>query len=64
MARVLVIDDDQAFRNLLIEQVHRLEHEVEGAPTLEQGRDLMETFEPGVVFLDVNLPDGSGLDAI
>ena len=64
MAKVLIVDDDQAFRNLLIEQVQRLEHEVEGVSSLEQGRDLMETFEPVVVFLDVNLPDGSGLDAI
>jgi two-component system NtrC family response regulator len=64
MARILIIDDDPTFTAILAKQLGMLEHESESATTLEEGIDLAETLAPDVVFLDVNLPDGSGLSAI
>ena len=64
MARVLIIDDDEAFNQLLVKIVRGLGHQPTPAFTLADG--LRESLAGGydVVFLDVGLPDGVGLDAL
>ena len=61
MAKILIIDDDEGICATLSKIVKRLGHDVACAHTLETG--LSEAFagEADVVFLDVNMPDGSGL---
>ena len=39
-------------------------HEVAVAETVAEGESLLPGFDPDVVFLDVRLPDGSGLDVL
>ncbi|MGO9016988.1 MAG: sigma-54-dependent transcriptional regulator [Syntrophobacteraceae bacterium] len=64
MADVLIIDDDRTVCSMLSRMVENIGHGAKHAYTLEEG--LRETLSKScdVVFLDVGLPDGSGLDAL
>ncbi len=64
MARILVIDDDADIRKFLSECLADSGHMLMVADTLSEGRQLGEIGKFDLVFLDVNLPDGNGLDAI
>lgn len=64
MGKVLIIDDDQKIRDALTRVVDRLGHASESASTLEQGVKRASQGGVDVVFLDVRMPDGNGLDAI
>ncbi len=64
MAAILIIDDEELIRISLADRVRRLNHTAWTAPTLKEGLDLIEQESFDLVFLDVNLPDGSGLDAL
>ncbi|MFP5213393.1 MAG: sigma-54-dependent transcriptional regulator, partial [Acidobacteriota bacterium] len=64
MARVLIIDDDRAMGQMLAGLVARMGHEARCVLTLKDGLLESGRADYDVVFLDVNLPDGSGLDAL
>jgi two-component system NtrC family response regulator len=64
MAKVLIIDDDREMCAMLMDLVSCLEHTADHALTLEQGLSKAVSGEFDVVFLDVRMPDGSGLDII
>ncbi|MEJ2081505.1 MAG: sigma-54 dependent transcriptional regulator, partial [Acidobacteriota bacterium] len=63
-ASVLVIDDDQSIRRLLSGIVERMGYHAVGAGSAREGvaATLMRAFD--VVFLDVRLPDQSGLEIL
>jgi two-component system NtrC family response regulator len=64
MAHVLVIDDDPIFRDLLVEHCALLGHQVTSAASIEEGKAKL-AFQPmDLVFLDVRLPDGNGLESL
>ena len=60
MARVLIIDDDEDFSALLSSMVKRAGHDALTVATIKEGMKALEG-PCEVVFLDVHLPDGSGL---
>jgi two-component system NtrC family response regulator len=64
VARILIIDDDTGVSETMQSLAGRMRHEAVAARTLGEGlRRLAE--EPfDIVFLDVRLPDGNGLEAI
>jgi two-component system, NtrC family, response regulator len=64
MAKVLVIDDDDMICRFLCTMGERLGHEVVYALTCSEGlkESLSKPFD--IVFLDVRLPDGDGLDIL
>lgn len=64
MARVLIIDDDRMFGEMLSEMVQTLGQESLYAPTLAEGLRLATAQPFDVVFLDVRMPDGSGLEVL
>ncbi len=64
MANILIIDDDAYIRDILSTRVERLGHIPHIASTIEQGLKSLEQLQIDLVFLDVNLPDGNGLEAI
>jgi len=64
VGNVLIIDDDQKIRDALTRVVDRLGHASESASTLEEGVKRALLGGVDVVFLDVRMPDGNGLDAI
>lgn len=64
MARVLVIEDDSAVRDLVVRMLSRVGHEVEAAP---EGRDGLRMFEEApsdLVITDINMPGMDGIEVI
>jgi two-component system NtrC family response regulator len=64
MAHVLIIDDDDFFNKMLSHLVKSQGHEATSALTLQDGLQTATTGRFDVVFLDVRLPDGSGLEVL
>ncbi len=64
MAEVLIIDDDKLICDILTRMMEQLGHESRYALTGKEGIELARNGLFDVVFLDVMLPDGNGLDLI
>ena len=64
MIKVLIIDDDDFFAQLLASMLAGPDVEAVIASSLAQAEDLLAADGFDVVFLDVRLPDGNGLDLI
>ena len=61
---ILLVDDDEAFRSVM---ANELAHRGYGVTTAKNGREallLMESGQPDLVLLDLQLPDISGLDVL
>jgi two-component system NtrC family response regulator len=64
MNRILVIDDDTQVCETMHSLISRMQLTCENAQTLSRGLERLEAEPFDVVFLDVHLPDGDGLDAL
>jgi len=64
MAHVLIIDDDIRLSETLVRIMDRMGHAAETAPDLATARKRLADKEHDLVFLDVRLPDGDGLEAL
>lgn len=64
MANILIIDDDKMICEALAGLIRPMGHDVGWALTLKEGINKASSKMFDVVFLDVRLPDGSGLDAL
>lgn len=64
MTTILVVDDEPEIRSLLIRFLGKKGFSVLSAGTLSEGRKILNESKPELVFLDVNLPDGNGLDEL
>ena len=64
MAHVLIIDDDQMIGETLSLRIMNLGHSAASAATLNEGLRKIQQEAFDLVFLDVRLPDGNGLDAL
>ena len=64
MAKMLIIDDDILMCQLLCEMARRMGHEGSFALTLREGLVKVASEDFDVVFLDVGLPDGNGMDIL
>jgi two-component system NtrC family response regulator len=64
MSKILIIDDDKMICKTLARNIQRMGHESTSVFTLEDGLEAVLSGAVDVVFLDVRLPDGNGLDAL
>ncbi len=64
MSRILIIDDDEMMCSTLSALVERKGYHATSAMTLKDGVDLAEKEDFDVVFLDVKMPDGNGLEVL
>jgi len=64
MGKVLIIDDDHMFCEMLSDMVTDMGHGVKFAHNLKEGLEDALSGSFDVVFLDVRMPDGSGLSAL
>jgi DNA-binding NtrC family response regulator len=58
--KILIVDDDNDFILLVTEILTKKKHQVFSAGTIAEGLVLLNEKAPDVVFLDNQLPDGSG----
>lgn len=61
---VLIVDDEEDICFLLGSVLSKKKYTITYANTLEDAYVKLSTFKPSIIFLDLNLPDGYGLDAI
>jgi len=63
-ARVLVVEDEIEVAATLLEQLTGRDYTVMTATTAQEGLDVLRTFRPDVLLLDISLPGLSGPDLI
>lgn len=61
-ARILIVDDDASTVVLLTMLLQNEGYQVQGAHSQAEAAQLIAADEPDVLLLDIQLPDGSGLD--
>ena len=64
MANILIIDDDKTFCDLLCRTFKEMGHEATPVYTLTEGFGVVYSGLFDVIYLDVGMPDGDGLEAI
>ena len=64
MAKVLIVDDDRLLCETMADMVERMGHDAASAFNLADGIEKALSGSFDVVFLDVRMPDGSGLDGL
>ncbi|MDD4953048.1 MAG: response regulator, partial [Desulfovibrionaceae bacterium] len=62
--KILVVDDDEAFRGMLLEALAERGFEVDAAATAEDGIAMAKAGDYDLVLQDVKLPGMSGLEAM
>jgi two-component system, NtrC family, response regulator len=64
MTKILIIDDDKLFSVALADVLAGEGHHVSHASTLAEGLALARSSDMSLIFLDLQLPDGYGLDVL
>lgn len=64
MYQIHIIDDDKQCRDLFAKRVEKMNFLPIVSENIKSGLNALKEFKPDLVLLDVNLPDGSGLDII
>ncbi|NDY71308.1 sigma-54-dependent Fis family transcriptional regulator [Desulfobacter hydrogenophilus] len=64
MAKILIIDDDEDICYSLSRLVRHMNHEADCATTLQEGLEKVKSEDIDVLFLDIRMPDGNGLDIL
>lgn len=62
--RILIVDDDRFIRMALGEALRSWNYETLEAESVAQARSVFDNCDPPIVLLDIDLPDGSGLDVL
>ena len=62
MAQILLVEDENLLRWAVMRRLEKAGHIVYSAATLAEAEDHLGRYRPDVVLLDINLPDGNGLD--
>ncbi len=67
MKKVLIIDDENRTRELIARMIDSFGFDVETIPegeNVQSGIAAIERHQPDIVFLDIQMPDGTGFDVI
>ncbi|MCC7528240.1 MAG: response regulator [Candidatus Melainabacteria bacterium] len=62
LARVLMVEDDEQHAKLVKSMLRKEGFDIEIAGNLKEAEDFLAEFTPRAIILDVNLPDGNGLE--
>jgi CheY-like chemotaxis protein len=62
MKKILVIDDDQIFRDLIANGVDKTQYEVTTAADGIEGMEVLEKATPDLILLDVMMPRMNGVE--
>ncbi|MFP6778072.1 MAG: response regulator, partial [Alphaproteobacteria bacterium] len=61
---LLVVDDDDAFRNRLARAMQKRGYDVSAAATVKEAQQLAQDLKPEFAVVDLRMPGGSGLDVV
>ncbi len=61
-SKILIIDDDDKLNELLTEYLDRYGFEVKTSMSPTEGLDLIKSFDPNLIILDVMLPEMDGFE--
>jgi two-component system, LytTR family, response regulator len=67
MKKVLIIDDETRTRDLIARMIDSFGFDIETIPegeNVQSGIAAIEKYDPDIVFLDIQMPDGTGFDVI
>ncbi|MCB5261486.1 MAG: response regulator [Candidatus Cloacimonetes bacterium] len=64
MAKILVIEDEDSFRNVLVKMLSKAGFEVRQAGDGNQALEVCAEFMPDLVLTDIIMPDKEGLETI
>lgn len=64
MPKILVIEDDKSFRNVLVQMLDKAGYEVSQAGDGNQALEICREVQPDVVLTDIIMPDKEGLETI
>jgi two-component system LytT family response regulator len=65
--KALIIDDEKRTRELIAKMIESFELQIETFPigeNVESGLAAIESIQPDLVFLDIQMPDGTGFDLL
>jgi two-component system, LytTR family, response regulator len=65
--KILLIDNEEDIRGILkemIQQINPALHQIEEAAGVDSGLIKIQSFQPDVVFLDIEMDDGTGFDLL
>jgi DNA-binding NtrC family response regulator len=62
--RILVVDDERSIRDALEMILTQLGHEVDSAKSIQEGTERLKGPPYDLIFMDLRLPDGSGIDLL
>jgi DNA-binding NtrC family response regulator len=62
--RVLAIDDEVGINQALKKAVEALGHEARATANIDEFKSALETWDPGLVIIDVNMPDCDGVELL
>lgn len=61
---ILVVEDDRAFRNILVDGLNQRGYEARGVPDATSAIHTAQQDSPEMAVVDLRLPDQSGLDVV
>lgn len=64
MKKVLVINDENDTNLLISTALKSKGYLIDNSSRLDTGKALFQSFRPDLLFLDINLPDGNGLNNV
>jgi two-component system, response regulator, stage 0 sporulation protein F len=64
MAKILLVEDDNLVRDMLVQVLERASHEVQSASNGEEAAELLKTIHPDIMVTDIIMPKKSGITLI
>ncbi len=64
MTKILVIEDEDSFRNVLVKMLSKAGYDVQQAGDGNQALTICAEFKPDLVLTDIIMPDKEGLETI
>lgn len=64
---ICIIDDEKSNRDILVYLIHQIDATIKivgEAENVSNGMELINRLKPDVIFLDIEMPDGTGFDLI
>ncbi|ODB82226.1 Fis family transcriptional regulator [Candidatus Thiodiazotropha endoloripes] len=63
-SKLVVVEDDDTLRTLMIQHLSNMDYEVEGLSRWHSVMDYLEKYEPSLIITDARLPDANSLEYI